>query len=307
MKENKLNIPEVRLRDGFSERNNIETQNRILQTNDLDNRTRMKILDEIKFTINFLLNHYSKQYYTREEISKTFLLSDFFRLILREVYIVEINYDIEYDYNWILKNYIKPTILYDTFNHVFDLIEIFYNTITERIIKNEGFYTCFNKLLTSEYVGYRFINGKLLPITNETEIQEVQQAIKENQYNTVNKHLTKAVTIFSNRENPDYENVIKESILAVEALCQIITKNDTATLGEALKKIEDKGIVIHGALKSSFNILYGYTSDSSGIRHANGIGEKDSTFAEAKFMLVSCCAFINYLTEQISHISTKDK
>ena len=45
----------------------------------------------------------------------------------------------------------------------------------------------------------------------------------------------------------------------------------------------------------AFNMLYGYTSDANGIRHAGNIGGPSSTFEEAKFMLVSCSAFVNYL------------
>ena len=62
-----------------------------------------------------------------------------------------------------------------------------------------------------------------------------------------------------------------------------------------LKKLERNGVEIHGGLKSAFNTLYGYTSDANGIRHAGNIGGPSSTFEEAKFMLVSCSAFINYL------------
>ena len=62
-----------------------------------------------------------------------------------------------------------------------------------------------------------------------------------------------------------------------------------------LKKIEENGVMIHSGLKSAFIILYGYTSDANGIRHAGDIGGASSTFEEAKFMLVSCSAFINYL------------
>lgn len=54
-------------------------------------------------------------------------------------------------------------------------------------------------------------------------------------------------------------------------------------------------MVIHAGLKSAFNMLYGYTSDANGIRHAGDIGGPSSTFEEAKFMLVSCSAFVNYL------------
>ena len=77
-------------------------------------------------------------------------------------------------------------------------------------------------------------------------------------------------------------------------MCQIITQNNKATLGDALKLLKDK---IHPALKSAFEKLYGYTSDANGIRHANGLGEGNLTFEEAKYMLISCSAFVNYLKE----------
>lgn len=40
---------------------------------------------------------------------------------------------------------------------------------------------------------------------------------------------------------------------------------------------------------------YGYASDETGIRHAGKIGELNSNFDEAKFMLVACAGFVNYL------------
>ena len=61
------------------------------------------------------------------------------------------------------------------------------------------------------------------------------------------------------------------------------------------RKCKEKGVIIHPSLKEAFNKLYGYTSNAKGIRHAGNLGGKDSTFEEAKFMLVSSCAFINYL------------
>ena len=101
----------------------------------------------------------------------------------------------------------------------------------------------------------------------------------------------------ANREVPDYENSIKESISAVEAMCEILTglKGREAILGNMLKKIEERGVSIHGGLKVAFNALYGYTSDANGIRHAGDLGGPASTIEEAKFMLVSCSAFVNYL------------
>ena len=76
-------------------------------------------------------------------------------------------------------------------------------------------------------------------------------------------------------------------------MCQIIN-GSKETLGKALNNLK---VEIHPALKSAYSSIYGYTSDENGTRHANGIGEKNATFEEAKYMLVSCSAFVNYLKE----------
>jgi len=60
-----------------------------------------------------------------------------------------------------------------------------------------------------------------------------------------------------------------------------------------LKKIKDK-IGLHPALEKGFGAIYGYTSDQGGIRHAM-IDESTCDFEDAKYMLVSCSAFVNYL------------
>jgi len=139
---------------------------------------------------------------------------------------------------------------------------------------------------------------------NEVECKQKQNTIgikeMERSFDTplkpVRTHLEKSLELLSDRESPDYENSIKESISAVEAICKIIAKDEKATLGKALDVIEKK-IGLHGALKRAFDSLYGYTSTAKGIRHALGLLEEANlSFEDAKFMLVSCSAFINYLT-----------
>ena len=153
-----------------------------------------------------------------------------------------------------------------------------------------------NEVFEKEYIGYRFIDEKITPISDKYEVAAVNEAL-QNIYQPVREHISKANSLLADRENPDYENSIKESISAVEAICEIITllHGKEATLGNMLKHLEDKGIYMHPALKSALNILYGYTSEASGIRHAKKLGGEDSTFAEAKYMLVACSAFVNYL------------
>ena len=61
---------------------------------------------------------------------------------------------------------------------------------------------------------------------------------------------------------------------------------------------------IHGALKEAFDHLYGYTSSEEGIRHGS-IKESEVDFDIAKFMLVSCSAFVNYLVSRASKAGIK--
>lgn len=106
------------------------------------------------------------------------------------------------------------------------------------------------------------------------------------------------MSLLSDRSNPDYRNSIKESISAVESACQVITGSKSASLGDALKKL-DKNIEIHSALKQAFLKLYGYTSNEDGIRHAI-FDKSEISFSDAKYMLVSCSAFTNYIIGKVA-------
>jgi len=66
-----------------------------------------------------------------------------------------------------------------------------------------------------------------------------------------------------------------------------------ASLPDALAAIEKK-TTLHASLKQGFVKLCGYTSDADGIRHAL-LEEPNLDIEDAKFMLVSCSAFVNYL------------
>lgn len=153
-----------------------------------------------------------------------------------------------------------------------------------------------NRVLEREMAGYRFVGAQLARITDEGEIQAIQEAMetaKEKGLSGVEGHLNAAVSKLSDRKDPDYRNSIKESISAVESIAKIIAGDPKAELAPALKKIEEH-FRLHGAMKQGFLSLYGYTSDEGGIRHAM-IEESNCDFDDAKFMLVSCSAFIHFL------------
>lgn len=187
---------------------------------------------------------------------------------------------------------------------VYDFIEFTVNNFPDES-RNDRAVKGFNSVLEREMSGYRFVGKKITPITSKEEIAEVNEAL-ETPFGTVNAHLESALKLMSDRKSPDYRNSIKESISSVEAMCRTITEDDKATLGKALDMIEREGKVeLHGALKKAFDSLYGYTSSAEGIRHSLLDETKGLSFEDAKFMLVSCSAFVNYLISKTSKAGLK--
>jgi len=71
---------------------------------------------------------------------------------------------------------------------------------------------------------------------------------------------------------------------------------EASTLGNGLKELEKKGVIIPQTLQKAFGKLYAYTNDeTTEIRHSLMGGEDVLFFEESKFMLVACSAFVNYL------------
>lgn len=175
---------------------------------------------------------------------------------------------------------------------VYDFLEFTLNYFRDTALNK-----AINDILSVELAGYRFLNGYITELTSEEEIGSVELALTSAEFPGVQAHLKSALALFSNRQHPDYRNSIKESICAVESIAQAITKKEKATLGDALKIIGESSN-LHPALEKAFIKLYGYTSDGDGIRHA--MLEKPSLGPEdARFFLVACSAFVNYLKAKI--------
>lgn len=161
----------------------------------------------------------------------------------------------------------------------------------------------FIKRLNSEFerlnYAYRIVGEEIVEITSEQEIQTIETAINKSPRN-VQIHLNSALEKYAQRPIGDYRNSIKESISAVEAFCR--EKTGENSLGKALNKLEREGLFLHSLLKSAFDKLYAYTNqEDTGIRHALMDDEENytPTAEEALFMLVSCSAFINYLSRKV--------
>ena len=178
---------------------------------------------------------------------------------------------------------------------VYDFIEFVANNY-ERYQFKDNFIEACNLALEKEVSAYRFVDGIISRITEQQEIEEIEQALNQAR-GPVQTHLRRALELLSSRESPDYRNSIKESISAVESLVAGVAGAGKGTLGQVIKKLEEK-VGLHPALKTAFSSLYGYTSDEGGIRHA--LMEAETIrFEDAKFFLVVCSAFVNFVKAKV--------
>lgn len=294
-------IKKVQVRGGFSDRRGIKSLNTKMQLDELDKRTRIGIA-------NLLREWYDDGKFVQYR-------SDFCERLLKDIYFEFVDDQarciIKYQNDDFIESYIYLPISENSYDEVLTIVEYITNYFLQWQLshyqKGVLYYDLIdykaeiNELFQREYVGYRFIDGEITPISDDIEVAEIEKSL-DIKFQGCKSHIKKALGFLSDRENPDYKNSIKESISAVESICQIIAQNSKATLGEALKKLEEHGVKIHEAMKKSFSSLYGYTSDEGGIRHCEGIFESNVTFEEAKFMLVSCSAFVNYLIAEYGKI-----
>jgi hypothetical protein len=278
----------ISIRNYFSDRNKIDKIPEEIQLESLNLRTRTGIFNlwsEIYYEVMYKLE------LTMEK------RDDIVRGIAQKLYNLPAPAWKSMNEEVVLKS-IEETIVLDSYNKIFDMLEftiaLFHRSNYSSSYKNNNYYIQINRLFEREFVGYRFIGTKISPISDSIEVESLQESYNS-PYEVVKGHIVKANIFLSNREKPDYPNSVKESVSALEALAQIITgiTGSEATLGKMLKKLEEEKI-ISSAMKSAFSTLYGFASESKGVRHSSVNGETVS-FEEAKYIMVISTAFINFV------------
>lgn len=200
-----------------------------------------------------------------------------------------------------LKENIRNWFMKTEWYEVYDFVQAVAELLTEAHLA--VFAELMNSFLEQDLSAYRIVGSQVADITSQEEIEAIEAALRDaGPLVGVRTHIEAALELLSDKKSPDFRNSVKEAICAVESMCQAITHDTSATLGKALKKLKDHGIVLHPAVETAWLKLYGFTSDAGGIRHA--LSDKSAvTRADARYMLVSCSAFVSYLTEQASAAS----
>ncbi|MEH1932641.1 MAG: DUF5763 domain-containing protein [Nostoc sp.] len=272
----------------FSQRRGLKAIFEIIQIDSMNDDLRISLWNVL--STNFLLKYSNSRIHSSDRIYSGSDIDVFIKYLWEKYF----KYPLDNlsaipgkSVNWLLE-YFQQCQWYE----VYDFLEI-----TINYFKSPKLVEDINSVLERELAGYRFVGGVFTDITNEQEIEMLEQAVDDKNFPAVSSHLKRSLALMSDKENPDYRNSIKESISAVESLAKAMTGKPKGTLADALKVLEVSHN-LHPALKNAFLILYGYTSDEGGIRHAM-LTEPDITVADAKYFLLSCTSFINYLKSKI--------
>lgn len=164
--------------------------------------------------------------------------------------------------------------------------------------KNVGkFVEQINRGLEKNNSGYRIHEEQFIPITNCEELEELSilsKNVESPSLAGINNHLKASISLLTSGNPDHYRNSIKESISMVGTIARVIAQE--GTLGAALKALE-KQQHINTQLKNGFEKLYAYSNGPGGIRHEL----MDLKVVEpeiARYFLISCSAFTNYLIEK---------
>ncbi len=283
----------VRIRNGFSDRNKIQEIPKEIQILDFTTDTRTVLKN---YCINLLDDCQESLGYSDYDF-ENYIAS----MLAERVFCVPLkSRDSRYD-NIIAEFY----SVFDkgSYDNILSLLEFLANNLYVRDFNAEHFSFGFgenieldicndlNSVFENEFIGYRFVEKIIVPISNELEIESIRNA-SETKYDKVNEHMIKALKYLGDRNNKDYKNVIKESVCALEGLCSLYSNQET--LGKMIEDITNR-IGIHENLKNAIKNLYWFASDEPGIRHENNKKSKKFSFDEAKLVLIECSGIINYL------------
>ena len=167
----------------------------------------------------------------------------------------------------------------------------------------ERFREACNEVLRAEGSPYRFVRGTglLAPFTNPIEVHailEARETMLLHHCRVVHEHLDQALRHLASRENPNYVDSVGQSWRAVEAMLRLICHDDGLTGGKAINECQNKcSLAVDGSLWAALHKLHAYRAEC-GAGHPRKEETPEPQCEDARFMLVTCSAYTNYLAEK---------
>ena len=195
-------------------------------------------------------------------------------------------------------NRIKELILNGEYNRVIDFLEYVLRSPFSTL---KGLRRDIALVLEECLCAYMIVEDReglsIVPTSLPEQKESIEEAFKSltaEPFKAARKHLMKSAECI---KSGDPHGSIRESIHAVESVARRLDAGAATSLKPALDALSKK-ITLHPAFKKGIEILYGYTSDEGGIRHADVDNKTSVDKEDALFMFGACAAFSAYLVNK---------
>lgn len=187
----------------------------------------------------------------------------------------------------------EPLLMSLPWDKVFDFCERLYSHLTKDVYgyseRNEESYVSKPKSEVQAYVGnelrylfleehlaFEFSNGLVRRRGRRNTAEQVSRAelvLGDPRFSKGREHFNKALRYFRTVAEPDYENVFKEAVCAVEAAARALFPDGGSTLGDVVKSITgSESGHIPATIAKTFHGMYGFRSAGEGVGHGGATG-----------------------------------
>jgi hypothetical protein len=138
-----------------------------------------------------------------------------------------------------VQKFSKETFYSQDWMQVFAIIEFTFIHFNPIIYKKADLQKAINEHLSDYSSAFRLVGDRFAPISDEEQLREVELAL-DIPLKPVKEHLKNALQSLRDPSSTASLDSTRESIHAVESLCQILTGQPNDSLGPALNKLKGK-------------------------------------------------------------------
>jgi len=132
------------------------------------------------------------------------------------------------------------------------------------------------RLFVEEHLTFEFSNGLVRRRGSRNTAEQIGRGefiLSDPRLSEARKHYNKALRYFRDVSKPDYENVVKEAVCAVESTAIELLHTGGSTLDDVLKVITGAGEgELPKAIAKTFEALYGFRNGGKGVSHGSATG-----------------------------------
>lgn len=182
-----------------------------------------------------------------------------------------------------------------------------YGNYTERISRtdSQAYITVeLQRLFLEEALAFEFTDGAVRRRGRKHTVEvasKSQVVLGAAELLSARQHFEKALQFFRHPTRPDFQNVVKEAVCAVEATGKVLfPMAKAATLGDLIKWFESTTVVtVPKALRQTLMGIYAFRNGAEGVAHGAATGGAVSAEI-AEYVLAVCASQIVFLVDLAS-------